>query len=429
LDQNTHHLQKLSEDARKLKAIFETAIDGIITIDEKGIVESFNSAAVKLFGYEVREVVGQNVKMLMPEPDHSAHDGYLEHYQRTRIPRIIGKGREVTGKKKDGTTFPMRLAVSEVLMDDRTIYTGIVHDLSDIKEAEQKFRQLNEELEMIVNDRTEKLSEVVNILLETNQKLESEIKEREKVEEALRQTEIEIREALQKEMELNELNSRFVSMASHEFRTPLSTILSSASIIGRYTQTETQEQREKHISRIKSSVNNLTAILNDFLSLSKLEEGKLEFQPSPFEINQFCKETVEEIHGLLKPGQFIKFEGELPETIMHTDKRVLKNVLFNLLSNASKYSREGAKIICRHELLNGFLHLQVIDQGIGIPKNEQQHLFERFFRASNSINIQGTGLGLNIVRQYVEMMKGSVSFESEENQGSTFSITIPIKHT
>ncbi len=421
------HLNKHSEDAQKLEAIFETAIDGIITINHQGIIESINSAAVRLFGFSVDEVIGKNVSMLMPEPDHSAHDHYLENYQKTRKAKIIGIGREVTGKKKDGTTFPMRLAVSEVKLDTRVIYTGIVHDLSDVKEAEQQFKQLNEALELIVEERTEKLSEVVNKLLETNQKLESEIYEREKIEEALRQSEVEIRAALEKEMELSELKSRFVSMASHEFRTPLSTILSSASIIGRYTKSENQAHREKHINRIKSAVNNLTGILNDFLSLSKLEEGKIEYQPTEFEINAFCNETVDEIQGLLKDGQYVEFEGELPETIIFLDKRVLKNVLYNLLSNASKYSGEGDKIICRHSIVNQYLHIQVIDQGIGIPEFEQQHLFGRFFRASNSVNIQGTGLGLNIVRQYVELMKGTVSYESEEHKGSTFSITVPLK--
>ena len=422
-------LNNHSEDAQKLEAIFETAIDGIITIDDKGIVESFNSAAVKLFGYTADEVIGQNISLLMPEPDRSAHDSYLERYQKTRKPHIIGIGREVNGKQKGGTIFPMRLAVSEVKLSSRTIYTGIIHDLSEIKKAEQKFMRLNEELELIVEERTEKLSEVVNKLLETNQKLESEIHEREKVEEALRQSELEIRAALHKEMELSELKSRFVSMASHEFRTPLSTILSSASIISRYTKSENQEQRDKHIKRIKSAVNNLTGILNDFLSLSKLEEGKIEYQPSEFEINEFCNETVDEIQGLLKTGQFVQFEGNIPETIVFLDKRVLKNVLFNLLSNASKYSGENSKITCKHDIVNNYLHIQVIDKGIGIPKSEQQHLFGRFFRASNSVNIQGTGLGLNIVKQYVELMKGTVSYESEEGKGSTFSITIPLKST
>ena len=243
IQQNTH-----SEDAQKLQAIFDTAIDGIITINIKGVIESFNSAAVKLFGYAADEVIDRNVNLLMPEPYHSDHDGYIESYQKTRNPHIIGIGREVTGKRKDGSHFPMRLAVSEVKLTSRTIYTGIVHNLSDVKQAEQKFKQLNEALELIVDERTEKLSEVVNKLLETNQKLETEIHEREKVEEALRQSEVEIRTALYKEMELSELKTRFVSMASHEFRTPLSTILSSASIISRYTKSENQEQRDKHIN-------------------------------------------------------------------------------------------------------------------------------------------------------------------------------------
>jgi len=239
-----------------LKAIIETAIDGIITIDDRGRVESVNAAAAKQFGFAVEEIVGNNVKMLMPEPYHSEHDGYLHRYNTTKEPRIIGTGREVIGQRKDKSQFPFSLAVSEVILNDRVIFAGIIHDLSDVKRAEKDLIKLNEKLEEKVEERTNELEKVVNKLLKTNTKLET--------------SEKELNLALAKEKELSELKSRFVSMASHEFRTPLSTIMSSASLISKYTEEAQNEKRQKHVNRIKSAVINLTGILNDFLSLSKI---------------------------------------------------------------------------------------------------------------------------------------------------------------
>lgn len=208
------------EAAVRLQNIIETAIDGIITIDERGVVETINPAAAKLFGYEPEEVLGNNVNMLMPSPDRENHDGYISRYKSTGEARIIGIGREVTGRRKDGSTFPMRLAVSEIRLKGRRIFTGFIHDLTDVKEAEEKIRKLNEELEEKVVQRTEELASVVNKLLNTNRQLQHEVQERKVAEEALRQSEQETRKALEKEKELSELKSRFVSMASHEFRTP-----------------------------------------------------------------------------------------------------------------------------------------------------------------------------------------------------------------
>ena len=256
-----------SDDALRLKAVIDTAIDGILTIDEKGIVESINPAAAKLFGFEENEVVGNNISMLMPAPYKQEHDGYLSRYLKTNKPHIIGIGREVEGRKKDGSVFPLRLAVSEVFLDKKRIFTGIIHDLSKVKKAEAKILKLNTELEQKVHERTDKLANVINQLLATNKQLEKEIKERKEIEEALLKSEAELKELLEKEKELSELKSRFVSMASHEFRTPLSTILSSIELVEAYKKAEQQPKRAKHIARIKNTVNHLTSILNDFLSL------------------------------------------------------------------------------------------------------------------------------------------------------------------
>ncbi len=243
-----------------------------------------------------------------------------------------------------------------------------------------------------------------------------------------KRVEEEMRNALSKEKQLNELKSRFISMASHEFRTPLSAILSSVSLISRYQQTEDQPKRDKHIERIKSNVTNLTGILDDFLSLSKLEEGKVEASLVWFDLEGLVEEVMEEMAGVAKPGQSLKlhFEGER-EVLL--DKRLTKNILINLLSNATKYSPAESPIQLRAEVLNRYIRLSVEDKGIGIPEEEQVHLFERFYRAHNATNIQGTGLGLNIVKKYVSLMEGSVEFQSVLGAGTTFVVTFPRRDT
>ena len=245
-----------------------------------------------------------------------------------------------------------------------------------------------------------------------------------------KKSEEEIRKTLEKERQLNELKSRFVSMASHEFRTPLGSILSSTSLIEEYLgQKDTtvdfvRGKSEKHIKRIKSSIANLISILNDFLSLEKLEQDKVELQATVFNIEEFSKEIIEEVQPSLKKEQKIKYIHKGNSSEVCTDQQILKNVLLNLASNAIKYSPEGALIELKTIANDGNLTLEVTDQGMGIPEDDQQHLFERFFRAKNATNVQGTGLGLNIVKRYVELMGGNISFKTKENEGTTFKVTI-----
>jgi len=412
-----------SDLAQQLQAIIDTAIDGIITINKKGVVESLNPAAAKLFGYSPEEVIGNNVKMLMPEPYHGEHDGYLHRYQKTKVPHIIGIGREVFGLRKDESVFPFRLAVSEVILNDRIIYTGIIHDLTEVKSAEMEIKALNKELEQKVTIRTLELEKTVNKLLSTNTALQKVIKDRKTAEEKLQISQTELKQALIKEKELSELKSRFVSMASHEFRTPLTSILSSAALISRYEKTEQQPNREKHINRIKSSVSNLTGILNDFLSLSKLEEGRVEVHLSELNLNLLCQEVIDDTKSMLKSNQTIHhtIAGENPVVIV--DERILRNILFNLVSNAIKYSEDD--IYCKISFEKEYIQFDIKDTGMGIPLDDQKYLFSRFFRAGNVTNIQGTGLGLNIVKRYVEILGGEISFVSEHEVGTTFTVKIP----
>lgn len=241
-----------------------------------------------------------------------------------------------------------------------------------------------------------------------------------------RKAELEMQDNLNKEKELNEMKSRFVSMASHEFRTPLSTIISSATIIGKYPEATQQSQREKHIERIKRSVFNLTGILNDFLSLDKLESGAATFKNQPINLYGFTQELNEEFSAIKKENQTLITDFKFEFDTINCDPVILKNCCLNLLSNATKYSKDDDFIdFTMYTSKTEFL-TQVKDYGIGIPKDEQKELFSRFFRAKNVTNIQGTGLGLNIVKRYVDLMGGSITFESEVNSGTTFTIRIPI---
>ena len=242
----------------------------------------------------------------------------------------------------------------------------------------------------------------------------------------LEQSQEELSGALDKERQLNEIKSRFVSMASHEFRTPLTTVLSSASLISKYTSGEDQEKRDKHILRIKNSVNNLNDILEDFLSLGKLNEGKLDATPEEVNLKELIADTVDEMKAIVKKDQYFELEctGNCDG---FTDKKLFRNIMINLVSNAVKFSDEGAKIIIRGNVKDGMASISVIDQGIGISDKDKEHLFSSFFRAANATNIQGTGLGLHIVKRYVDLLGGKVSVESELNRGTTVNFTIPVK--
>ncbi len=259
-------------------------------------------------------------------------------------------------------------------------------------------------------------------------------KENEKVDKALlvemditaeKINELTIEKNLAKEKELNELKSRFVAMASHEFRTPLSTIDSSATLIGKYKDQKFEEKRTSHVDRIKRTVSNLTMILNDFLSLEKLESGKVELKYSERSLCNFLEEIIEEVSVIKKQNQTVVFKPLETQLILKTDFNVLKNCVLNLLSNALKYSKIDGDIILSVEEHGDKVEISIQDFGIGIPKEDQDLLFSRFHRAGNVTNIEGTGLGLNIVQRYLETLDGSITFVSEKAKGSTFTLHIP----
>jgi PAS domain S-box-containing protein len=358
----------------RFEALFNSASMAIIVVDSKGVINMANPFANSLFAYTEETMVGQMLEQLIPQRHHAKHVGHRDGYIDKPNARSMGVGMTLSAMKKDGTEFPVEISLGHFKTGEEQYAIAFIADITKRKINEEKI--IAQQLEM------------------------------------------------EKEKEVNDLKSRFVSMASHEFRTPLSTVLSSVSLLSKYTTTEDQSKRDKHIDRIKSSVKTLTDILNEFLSLGRIEEGKVDMNPEIFDLVEFMNGMNNEMSVLLKPGQNFIFNHK-GNTQTYTDTNLLKHIMINLLSNAIKFSPENANIIIDAEVTASHTKISITDKGIGIPINDQVHLFERFFRATNVTNIQGTGLGLHIVGRYVELLNGTIHCHSEFENGSSFIINLP----
>jgi signal transduction histidine kinase len=307
--------------------------------------------------------------------------------------------------------FPVEASLSYFYLDEELYVVAYILDLTTKQAAEQELltqqqrvTRLNAELEQKVTDRT-------NALLITLEQLEKRGNE--------------LAQALAAEQELGDLKSRFVSMASHEFRTPLTAVLSSADLIEEYPGGEQQPQRLKHVQHIRASVQHLNDILEEFLSVGRIEEGKVEAKPANFNLTTLVQETVANVQSFLKSGQIIDYQVDCPVPV-RLDASLLRKILVNLLSNALKYSPENSVVTVRATCAPRRLTLRVQDQGIGIAKEDQTHLFEQFFRASNVVTVPGTGLGLYIIAKYLELMGGTIDLQSMPDQGTTVTILLPL---
>lgn len=237
----------------------------------------------------------------------------------------------------------------------------------------------------------------------------------------LKKAEGELRISLKKERELSELKSRFITMASHEFSTPLTTVLSSVQLLKSYTKLDSHEKIDKHIERIVAAVNHLTDILNDFLRVGNMQEGNISCSPVLFNIKDHIATIIAEFKNEENRGQLISYKHSGKELVV-LDPLLLKHITTNVLSNAIKFSTKKTTIEIKTKWINGRLVLSVKDHGIGIPPEYSKHLFEQFYRASNAMNIQGTGLGLHLVSKYVELMNGTIHYKSELEKGTEFVI-------
>ncbi len=415
-----------------LAKLFQSSGEGIMLFDKDGNIESMNPRAEEIFGYEEDELTGKPIESLVPVDIRDKHKSKRDGYLRDPKSRPMGQGLDLKGLRKDGSTFPIEISLNYLKHENEMMVVAFITDITIRKENEKTVREQQNKLAEYASELEKKVKNRTSELEHMNLGLQSQIQERKLAEQALQKSLTDLKEAeqeilasLEREKELGVLKSRFVSMASHEFRTPLTTILSSANLIGKYTEKEHQVSREKHITRIQKNVQHLTNILNDFLSLEKLESGAQKIDKNQVAIQSLIGEIIEEITPSLKKDQHIK--ASLESLAILTDEHVLKNVLINLISNASKYSDENDPIEIIVTRSKGGLDLSVKDVGIGIPKEEQKNLFGRFYRAANVTNIQGTGLGLNIVKKYVDLLNGSITFISEEGKGSVFTVSIPVE--
>jgi PAS domain S-box-containing protein len=397
----------------RFASIWNHVNEGILISDKSGKIVLVNPRCAALFGYSEDEMLKMGVDELIPDAARSRHKNHREHYNERPTNRSMGQNMTLHGLKKNASVFPLEISLSHYNSQGEMFVIGFIIDVTERQKFQEDLQVMNKQL------------------LALNENLERKVKERTLViQEALNDLEksqTELREGLVKEKELHEMKSRFVAMASHEFRTPLTTILSSVSLISKYVQEEEQDHRDKHIQRVKNSVFSLTEILNDVLSLGKLDEGKVAVQLEEINLCEVLQLVVNDMDLILKPNQVI--EVNCPKNIrVKADITLLQRVIVNLLSNAIKFSFDETNIsveVLSNAELNE-VQVNISNEGIGIPESEHDKLFDRFYRANNASNIQGTGLGLSIVKRCLELINATVSFTSKENSTTTFTIHLPI---
>ncbi|MEO5999855.1 MAG: PAS domain-containing sensor histidine kinase [Chitinophagaceae bacterium] len=401
------------------EAVFNYATIGIVLTDGKGCISNFNKYAEMQFGYTREEVLNMPVEILIPATVHTKHETYRKAFNQDPQNRVMGAGRDLYARKKNGIEFPVEISLSHYAIENEEFVIAFVVDIT--------LRKNNEDL--VLRQRNE-LVEITSELKNLNQELEQKILERTMMLKetlvALEKSKEELNQALEVERELGDLKSRFVTLASHGFGTPLSEILTSLFLIGKYTTAEDQDKREKHILQSKDAITQMRNVLDDFLSLGKLEEGKIEAHFSEFDLKEFLTNIIDKIRIQSKPGQqFIHSHNGDFNVLL--DQLLLKNIIKNLISNTVKFSPENSAIIITSYVDNDKIQISIKDEGIGISEEDLQHLYERFFRAKNAQDTQGTGLGLHIVAKYLKLMGGIITCTSELEKGTEFMIAFKKK--
>ena len=408
------------DNIHQFEALFNFATIGIVVTNNLGKIINFNKYAETQFGYSRDEMLGKVVDVLLPTATHERHEKYRGQYYEHPEPRIMGHGRDLFAQNKDGSTFPVEVSLSHYSIHEQTFVIAFIIDITVRKAHEAMATGQKHELERVTE-------EIKSMNLELEQKVEDRTKMLREALSELERSKEELNLAFENEKELNELKSRFVTVASHEFRTPLSTILSSAYLLDKYNEASTNDKIDKHIHRIKEAVGGMKNILEDFLSLGKMEEGLVKTNMetvSGATLDTIIKELLQGMEGLLKKGQTINYDNYVVQDVL-IDISLIKNILINLFSNALKFTDEKGIIIITSRVVEKNFIISIQDNGIGISEEDQQHLFERFFRAKNAANIQGTGLGLHIIVKYLEFMQGRIEMESILDKGTTFTVYIP----
>lgn len=407
-------------DKDVFNVLFEAVSEGVIVVNNQQHIVETNASAERMFGYNKDELIGQHLNVLIPQKYHAGHAAHVEGFMDHKESRQMGRGRDLFGAHKNGNSFPVEAGLNPLEINGESFVMALVIDISIRKQQELELLELNDQLEKKVSERTKTLSDTVEELKIVNKERDAEIKKR-------IEAQNKIKNALKKEKELNELKTKFLSLVSHEFKTPLSGILTSAMLLGKYKLTEQQERRDKHIKTISDKVHYLNNILNDFLSIEKLDTGKINYKFSTFKISKVVNEVVYNANMLLKEGQEIKYPENIDDYSMFQDEKIVELTLSNLVHNAIKYSSENTLVDIQIHQDHKNTTFKIKDNGIGIPVSDQKNIFNRYFRAENALLTQGTGIGLNIVKSHLENLGGTISFTSEENKGSDFTFILPNK--
>lgn len=366
--------KELETSKRLLQAILDNLVDGILTFNEDGEIQSVNRAGAYIFGYAADEMIGQNIRTLIPSLAAQSENGSIK----TVLDRFNGLGDELEGRRKDGSTFPIYFATNKVNLDHHKLYTATIQDFT-----ERKF-------------------------------MESQVWDKERLN-------IE----LEKERELRDVKNRFISMMSHDLKTPLASIRLANSMLRNYGDRSSPEEKRETYDTIDQQVEHLTEMINDVMTISRQDFTGAELDRQIIDLETYCRDIIEELQLAYRMKRTLNFSGTDRRIEAFIDIKVMRRALMNLLTNAIKYSPEGKPVSMELTYADCQAIIKVKDQGIGVPKEDLPHLFEPFNRASNVGSIQGTGLGLAIAKQAVELHGGTISVESTVGKGTTFTITLP----
>lgn len=364
---------ELADSQRRIQTILDNVINGIITLDTNGEIESINPAGASIFGYDIQEMFSMSITDLIARRQN-------EVTATTLLRRLQGGGdHEMVGRRKDGSEFRMYFALSRVVIGNRRIYTGIVQDITDRKQMEAE-RLERERLAM----------------------------------------------ELEQERDMRELKNRFISMMSHELRTPLASIMLSSDLLKRYGDQAPPEEKDLYIDNITTQVALLTDLIRDVSTISRSEAHKTTIMPELTNVVEYCRSLVDEFRLTNQQNHTLIFSGSREEIKAMVDRKLMRQVFSNLITNALKYTPPGGEVIVYVSNGGRFVTVRVTDNGIGIPKDDMKKLFDPFHRASNVDTLPGTGLGLTIAQQAVELHGGSITVESEVNMGTSVTVSLPI---
>lgn len=391
--------ETLREEEQRARTIMRNVGEGIIAMDKGGIIQRINPAAEEIFGYRSGELLGQNISRLMPREIAVHHDGYLEKYLAGGRAKVVGtRGLEVNGLRKDRAEVPLLLSVRQMKIKGEISFIGAVRDITKEKKAERELITHRDHLAELVEERTAEIQRQAG----------------------------KMAEALETEREMNQMQQEFVSMASHEFRTPLAIIDGAAQRIARRADRMAPEDLVERIGKIRSAVKRMTGLIERTLDASRFNAGRLELEPGDVDLKQLLIDICDRQREISTEHVIDVEVLNLPDLIVG-DAKLLNQIFTNLLSNATKYSRDDPRVYVEAGTDGDEVVVAISDHGVGIPADELPRLFERFFRARTSIGIPGTGIGLNLVKQLVELHAGSVVLESEEGFGSIFTVRLPVR--